>query len=219
MIALPQTGTSALLEALSPFIDDAQLNELLPEPRGPGRPRLFSSAQLLRVLLLSLLTPAHSFNLLLRLLPEHRAWRKFAHLPNQRVIPDPKMLNEFRARLDLGALRRWNAQLLSPLLDQLDPARLPLAIIDATDLPAPVHAFKKRSTLYGPPCGGGRTHDQDRTLQMVYRLQEAQLAAVARTTSSIYFVGAINLLDRPCQPRGCTLFRTQPAVSAPAFGF
>lgn len=90
MVALPQTGTALLLEKLSPFLDDPLINQLVPRPRGPGRPRAFSSAQLFRVLLLSLLTPAHSFNLLLKLLPENRAWRKFARLPNLRLLPDPK---------------------------------------------------------------------------------------------------------------------------------
>src|SRR5215207_11722144 len=133
MNPLPQTGTAPLLERLSPYLDDAWINALLPLQRGAGRRRNFSSAQLLRVLLLSLLTPAHPFNLLLKLLPENRAWRKFAHLPNQRTLPDPKMLHQFRGRLDLVSLRRINAHLLQPLLDQLEPARKTVAIMDSTD--------------------------------------------------------------------------------------
>lgn len=143
MTYLPPTGTSALLEKLSPFLDDAFINELLPRLRGPGRPRTFCSAQLFRILLLSLLTPAHSFNLVLHLLAENRPWRKFARLPNQRVLPDAKMLNQFRARLDLMLLRKINAHLLSPLLARLDPARPTVAIMDATDLPASCNSFKK----------------------------------------------------------------------------
>jgi hypothetical protein len=131
------------MEKLSPFLDDAFINELLPRARGPGRPRTFSSAQLFRVLLLSLLTPAHSFNLLLALLPENRAWRKFARLSNQRVLPDAKMLSQFRDRLDLSLLRQINARLLTPLLAGLDPVRPSLAIMDATDLPAAANSFKK----------------------------------------------------------------------------
>ena len=146
MISLPQMGTSALLDKLSPFLDDALINELLPRPHGPGRPRAFSSAQLLRVLLLSLLTPARSFNLLVKLLPENRAWRKFARLPNQRVLPDAKMLHQFRGRLDLRLLRRLNTYLLRPLLERLDPARSTLAIMDSTDLPAAANSFKKTSS-------------------------------------------------------------------------
>ncbi len=143
MNELPQTGTSALLHKLSPYLNDGQINELLPAQCGAGRRRAFSSAQLLRVLLLALLTPAHHFNLLLKLLPENRAWRKFAHLPNQQKLPDAKMLHQFRERLDLIRLRRLNAYLLRPLLEQLDPARKTLAIIDATDLPASANSFKK----------------------------------------------------------------------------
>jgi len=143
MTGLAQTGTGGLLEQLSPFLDDALINELLPRPRGPGRPRSFSSAQLFRVLLLSLLTPAHSFNLLVNLLPENRAWRRFALLPNRRVLPDSKMLHQFRTRLDLCWLRRVNRQLLGPLLEGLEPGRPTLVIVDSTDLPAPVNSFKK----------------------------------------------------------------------------
>jgi hypothetical protein len=148
---LPQTGTAPLLERLSPYLDDAWINALLPPQSGPGRRRNFSSAQLLRVLLLSLLTPVHSFNLLLKLLPENRAWRKFAHLPNQRMVPAPKMLHQFRSRLDLISLRRINAHLLQPLLNQLDPSRKTLAIIDSTDLAA-ANSFKK-VIFRSPPSG------------------------------------------------------------------
>jgi Transposase domain (DUF772) len=150
MKVLPQTGTGALLEQLSPHLDDGFINRLLPPPTGSGRPRAFASAQLLRVLLLSLLTPAHSFNLLLRLLPENRAWRQFARLRNQRDLPDAKMLHQFRGRLDLVRLRQINAHLLRPLLEQLEPERRTLAIMDATDLPAATNTFKKTSPAIPP---------------------------------------------------------------------
>jgi hypothetical protein len=143
MHVLPQTGTSALLETLSAHLDDGWVNQLLPGQRGAGRRRAFSSAQLLRVLLLALLTPARRFNLLLKLLAENRAWRKFARLPNQRRLPDAKMLHQFRSRLDLIRLRQLNAHLLRPLLEQMDLSRKTLALIDATDLPAAAHSFKK----------------------------------------------------------------------------
>lgn len=150
MTSLSQTGTGALLEELSPFLNDALINELMPSGRRAGRPRAFSSAQLFRVTLLSLLTPAHSFNLMLALLPENRAWRKFARLPNQRTLPDAKMLSQFRDRLDLHLLRQINAHLLTPLLATLDPSRRTLAIMDATDLPAAANSFKKTNLIPHP---------------------------------------------------------------------
>lgn len=143
MKVLPQTGTAALLDQLSPYLNDGFINQLLPRHSGPGRRCKFSSAQLFRALLLSLLTPARSFNLLVQLLPENRVWRKFARLPNQREIPDAKMLHLFRDRLDLLRLRQINAHLLRPLLSQLEPGRKTLAIMDATDLPAAANSFKK----------------------------------------------------------------------------
>src|SRR5258708_27546135 len=99
MNSLPITGSAALLDELSPFVPDEFINAQLATERRRGRPRGFSSAQLFRVTLLALLTPAHSFNLLVELLPENKAWRSFAQLRNRWAIPDAKMLHAFRERL------------------------------------------------------------------------------------------------------------------------
>ena len=143
MNSLPKTGTVALLEELSAFLPDDQINGRLRPPRGPGRPGHFSPAQLLRVLLLVLLTPVHSFNLLVALLPEQRTWRAFARLPNRRRLPDAKMLHTFRDQLSLTHLRWLNAQLLQPLLAGVGPTDKTVAVMDATDLPAATNAYKK----------------------------------------------------------------------------
>lgn len=143
MNSLPMTGTAALLEELSPFLPDTQINAWFERRRGPGRPGHFSPAQLLRVLLLVLLTPAHSFNLLVALLPEQRTWRHFARLPNRRTLPDAKMLHAFREQLSLTCLRQLNAQLLQPLLTGLCATDKTVALIDATDLPAATNTYKK----------------------------------------------------------------------------
>jgi hypothetical protein len=145
MKTLPQTGTSALLEMLSPYLDDDFVNHLFPAKRGRGRRRLFAPTQLFRVLLLDLLTPAHSFNLLVQLLAENRSWRDLAGLRNKRLLPDAKMLHPFRDRLQVCQLRQINQHLLSPILASLQnsPRQL-VAILDSTDLPASTHSFKKR---------------------------------------------------------------------------
>src|SRR6185503_14970763 len=106
MKRLPTTGTSALLERLSPYIPDDLINSLFSDRRGPGRRARFSAAQLFRAHLLVLLTPVHSFNLLAEILAEHRPWRTFAGLRNRHAVPDVRMLHEFRERLDLMKLRR-----------------------------------------------------------------------------------------------------------------
>lgn len=144
MNALPPTGTAALLKTLSPHLHDEFINDLFPRKRGRGRRHLFSAAQLFRVTLLSLLTPAHSFNLLVQMLPENRPWREFAFLRNQRVLPDAKMLHQFRDRLDLAKLRAINRHLLNPLLKNQEVSRKSVAIIDSTDLPAATRNFKKK---------------------------------------------------------------------------
>lgn len=143
MKRLPTTGTGALLELLSAYVPDDLVNELWRPRARRGRPALFSSAQLFRVLLLSLLTPAHSFNLLTELLPEHRTWRSFARLRNRRDLPDVRMLHDFRRRLELTHLRRINEYLLQPLLAGTSRFAKTVAVVDSTDLPAATNAYKK----------------------------------------------------------------------------
>jgi hypothetical protein len=142
-MALPITGSAALLELLEPFVPDDHLNELLPRHRGRGRRSEWSSSQLYRVLLLLLLTPARSSNMLCQLLPEQRAWRRFAHLPNHRQLPNVRQLHEFRDRLTPLILRAINEQMAASLLADLPQGRPGIGLIDATDLPAATSAFKK----------------------------------------------------------------------------
>ena len=145
MKLLSITGSATLLEELSPFVPDDFINSLFETRRGRGRRPEFSAAQLYRVTLLALLTPAHSFNLLVQLLPEQKAWRGFARLRNQWTVPDAKMLHAFRDRLGVTKLRQTNDHLVQPLLERLSCYPKAIALIDATDLPAATSAFKKRS--------------------------------------------------------------------------
>jgi hypothetical protein len=157
---LPPTGTAALLRELSPYVPDDFINQLLPAPRGRGRRHDFSPAQLWRVHLLALLTPVHSFNLLLTMLPEQCGWRRFAHLPNCRAIPGVRTLHEFRERLGVSGLRRINEQLLEPLLPHAVADALSVALIDATYLLAAAAGFKKNGPVTtrpsAPPLGRAR---------------------------------------------------------------
>jgi len=139
---LPLTGSAALLEILSDFVPDDHINVLLPRHRGQGRRSQWSAAQLYRSMLLLLLTPARSSNLLCQLLPEQKAWRHFARLPNRRVLPNPRQFHEFRDRLTPSVLRKINEVLLRDLIAAL-PEGPGVALIDASDLPAATSAFKK----------------------------------------------------------------------------
>jgi len=145
MPALPPVGSAALLARLSPYVPDQLVGALIPRRNGRGRRADFSSVQLFRTLLLGVLTPARSFNLLCRLLPDNRAWRRFALLPRGQSLPGPRTLHEFRQKLPPATLRAINAHLLLPLLDQLGAATT-VAIIDATDLRAATNAYKKTTT-------------------------------------------------------------------------
>ena len=151
-MAIPTTGTSALLDFISPFVPDREIQMLVPRLRG-GRRAQWSSAQLLRTLLLLLLTPVRSTNLLCALLPEQRAWRRFAHLPNFRRLPTPRQLHEFRGLLTPGVLREINAVLLRRILATWPTGQPGVAIIDATDLPAATNEYIKKSpALASPPA-------------------------------------------------------------------
>ena len=141
---LPATGTAQYLSLVSPYVPDTFINDWMPRHRGRGRRRQFSAAQLYRIHLLSVLTPVHAFNQLVRLLPEQRAWRRFAQLANRQDVPDVWMLNQFRERAGVSGLRQINEQLLEPLLPKNAGENLSLALIDATDLEAACSGHKKR---------------------------------------------------------------------------
>jgi hypothetical protein len=147
---LPPTGTAELLEVLAPYVPDEFIHRLLPGNRLQGRRNYFNAAQLWRVHLLALLSPAHSFNALVRLLPEQPAWRRFALLPHRQRTPDVRMLSQFRAEAGVAGLRRINEQLVRRLLRFLPAGGQTVAIIDATDLPAAT-ADKKKTGNRGQP--------------------------------------------------------------------
>ncbi len=145
---LPTTGTAKLLDTLSPFVPDQFINTLLAGRPHPGPRHYFSAAQLWRIHLLALLTPAHSFNALVRLLPEQRDWRRFARLNHRQRTPDVRMLYEFRERAGVAALRTINEQLVKQVLEFVPAGGQTVAVIDATDLPAATADKKK------PRAGG-----------------------------------------------------------------
>jgi hypothetical protein len=146
--ALPAVGTSELLELLSRYVPDEFINQLLPRRRGVGRRCCFSAAQLWRVHVLSPLTGTHSYNGIVRLLAEQRAWRRFAHLSHRERTPDVRMLHEFRCRAGVGGLRAINDYLVMKLLKHLRPDQKSVTLIDATDLPAAT-ADKKKTVENG----------------------------------------------------------------------
>jgi hypothetical protein len=168
---LPPTGTEDFLQLLSPFVPDDYLDARWPRLKTGGRRYGFRASQLWRLHLLALLSPVHSFNLLIRMLPEQKAWRRFAHLPAQEHVPDVRMLNAFRQEVGVDGLRQINGQLLEPILARVELSPGAAALIDATDLPAACSGFKKKHwTLLGPGSRLGRTHLKERAEPMFCRL-------------------------------------------------
>lgn len=149
--ALPLTGTAQFLSLVDPYIPDDFINQHWNRrpPRGPHR--ILSAAQLWRVHLLAVLTPTHSFNQLVALLPEQRAWREFARLPHRHCGPDARMLNEFRARAGVTGFRAINDQLRLPFIERAAGWPHAVVLIDATDLPASCGGFKKKKPKATPP--------------------------------------------------------------------
>jgi hypothetical protein len=142
--ALPPVGTAALLWDLDPHIPDEFINSFSSPKRGMGRRLQFSPAQLWRVHLLCLLTRTFSFNGIVRLLPEQRAWRRFARLPNERSVPDVRMLHEFRSRFGTRGFRQVNDYLVRQVLKAASLAEKTVALMDATDLRASTADTKKK---------------------------------------------------------------------------
>jgi hypothetical protein len=142
--ALPLTGTSQFLTLVDPYVPDDFINRHWNQRPSRGPHRSLSAAQLWRVHLLAVLTPTHSFNQLIALLPEQRAWREFAGLSHRHRGPDVRMLNEFRARAGVTGFRAINDQLRLPLIDRAAGWSQAVALIDATDLPASCGGFKKK---------------------------------------------------------------------------
>lgn len=195
---LPQTGTADFLELLSPFVPDDYLDQRWPRLQTGGRRYGFCSSQLWRVHALALITPVHSFNLLVRLLPEQKAWRRFAHLPHQAHVPDVRMLHAFREDIGVAGLRAVNAHLLDPLIEKLDPTEPALALIDATDLPASCSGFKKKHRRLFCPAGRlGGADAQKRTEHLFCGLQEAHVPLVDSALPARGLAGALGELGRP----------------------
>ena len=168
---LPPTGTEGFLDVLSPFVPDDYLDQHWPHLKTGGRRYGFSASQLWRLHLLALITPVHSFNLLVRMLPEQRAWRRFARIRSQEHVPDVRIMNAFREKLGVAGLRQVNGELLEPIITSVEWRQGAAALIDATDLPASCSGFKKKHrTLLRPPGGTGRAHPQERTESMLCRL-------------------------------------------------
>ena len=176
MNRLPLSGSHPLPALLDPCIPDDFLNtQCSVRPvRGPCWP--FSPAQLWRTRRLALLTPAPSFNLLARLLPEQGAGRPFARRHHRPGTPDVRLRNAFRARLGVQGLRQINEAILPPLVRTAALGQNATALINATDLPAAGRGCKKRRRrLHRGPRRAGRAHAQDRAEPLVGRLQQAQL--------------------------------------------
>src|SRR5882724_4798348 len=216
-LTLPPVGTNRLLELLSPYVPDDFIGEVYPRQFTGGRRHALSAAQLWRIHLLAGLTSTHSLNLLVTQLPEQAAWRRFARL--RRTLPTARMLHEFRQTIGVGALRAINQYLVGRLLRRQGLQPHAVALLDATDLPAACHGFKKKFChLHRSARGAGRTHAQDWSDPLVRRLQETHLAVMAAHGASLGDARAAGQLDHACQRGRRRLVAAESALVSPPFG-
>ena len=154
---LPKVGTHRLLQLLDAYVPDELIGEICPRQFTGGRRHALSAGQLWRTHLLALLTSTHSLNLLVEQFPEQAGWRRFARL--RRRLPTARMLNAFRHQLGVSGLRAINGHLLQRLLRRQGVQSQAVAVMDATDLPAACHGFKKKFRhLYGCACDHWLAH-------------------------------------------------------------
>ena len=189
MNRLPVTGSNQLLDLLDPYIPDDFINDLCTVRPLRGPRWQFSPAQLWRTHLLPLLTPVHSLNLLARLLPEQRAWRDFARLPNRHRTPDVRILNAFRAAAGVCGLRQINEAILQPLIQTAALWQNATALIDATDLPAACSGFKKKTPALTPLIGP-RWADA--------RSRPGRAVGLWATKSTAFACGGASIRQRSC---------------------
>lgn len=179
-LSLPAVGTFALLETLSAFVPDDFINARWPSPTRRRGPRLrFSAAQLGRAHLLGCLGGGRAFNAVQRALAEQRALRRFAHLPNERSVPDVRRLHEFRARLGPGGFRAIHDHRAREILWIAPLREKSVALLDATDLPARAGDKKRRSpNLVRVESQPRRPFSQTRPYPFLCRLQIAHAATL-----------------------------------------
>lgn len=189
MNRLPVTGSNQLLELLDPFIPDDFINQRWNAKPVRGPRWQFSAAQLWRTHLLALLTPVHSLNLLVQLLPEQRAWRAFARLRHRHRTPDVRLLNAFRAHTGVMGLRQINEAILQPLLQTAALWENATALIDATDLPAACSGFKKKTAALTP-------HSMPRWVDAPSR--PARAAGSSATRSTVFVCGGASIRPPSC---------------------
>src|ERR1017187_7289435 len=216
---LPATGTAALLELLDPFVPDDFINESWPHGHTGGRRCEHTPAHLYSVPLLCLVLAVHSLNLLIQMMPEQRAWRKFPGPRRQSRVPDVRMMHQFRCRVGVAGLRRINQPLLAPLLAPYAWQPWSVGLIDATDLPAACVGFKKkhRAVLRRARCVE-RAHAQDGAEPMFRRLQETHATPVAAPLPSRGAVGAAGQLGRARQCFRGRAAGSQPVLLSAAMG-
>jgi hypothetical protein len=193
MNRLPATGTNELLPLLDPYLPDDFINEQwgVRPVRGPRWQ--FSAAQRWRVHLLALLTPVPSLNLLCPRLSEQRAWRSFARLRHRPEVPDPRILNAFRALVGVLGLRQINEALVQPLIQIAALWENATARIAATDLPAACRGFPKKIRARTPPPRQPSVGGPSRP---------ARAAGLSATKNTASVCGGVRTSRRFCWCRG-----------------
>lgn len=142
------------LERFSKVIPDSEIDLKFPKLRprkiwstNRGRRKIFSSSQLYRMHLVTLLKHIFSFNRLFIELKQRRLLRKFCNILNKYNIPNRRIFFEFRKYLKEEGFVKIKAMLLNRLLKILPLPQVIIGSVDSTDIEASCYGFRKKSVI------------------------------------------------------------------------
>ena len=136
-----------LLEKISPHIPDDEIDFLFPfrKSNTQGRLRTFTTSQLYRAHILTMLKEVPSFNKVCREFKYRRSFRDFCRFKNKDFTPTNRMLSEFRNYLKPFGFARITRFITLTFLNTVKLPNIKIAVPDATDMPANCSGFAKKN--------------------------------------------------------------------------
>lgn len=142
------------LEKFSKVIPDSEIDLEFPKLRprkiwstNRGRPKIFSSSQLYRMHLVTLLKRICSFKKLPSELQQRRSLRNFCNISSKERLPNERILREFRRYLTEAGFVKIKVMLLSRLLKIFPLPQVIICSVDSTDIEASCYGFRKKSVI------------------------------------------------------------------------
>ncbi len=140
-----------VLEKISPHIPDEEINSLFPFRKFhvQGHVRVFRSSQLYRAHILAMMKGIPSFNRLCEEFKIRRSFRDFCRFSNRKMTPTNHILSEFRDHLQPSGFEKIAQLITLNFLNIISLPSIPVAVPDATDMPAKCRGFAKKNAHVG----------------------------------------------------------------------